>query len=210
MAATLLFLDADWPRRLGARLRLVGTERVEVSPARAHPGVGRPASQPVKVIIAAWIVVMLVLPLRPFVYPGEAMWTEEGMRLSWHMLLRSKVGDVQFVVERPGEPPERVDPREHLTPRQYRKIATYPEMIRQHAHHLREERGGDVRVRAIARASLHDRPRQELIDPDVDLVAEPGRLPPADWIVPLERFSCDGLNQQRCREAGSPWRPFGR
>lgn len=153
MAATLLFLDADWPRRLVVKLRVAASWPSKVTSAGSHPGVERAASRPVRIILVAWIVVMLILPLRPFIYPGEAMWTEEGIRLSWHMLLRSKVGDVHFVVERPRQPPERIDPRDHLTSRQYGKISSHPELIRQHAHHLREERSDDVRVRAIARVT---------------------------------------------------------
>ena len=236
VAATLLFLDPGWPRTVVGRLRrlvpgwsaatasptagatagraLAATDRTERTDREAqpavHPGVGRAPRRTVQVVVAVWVVVMLVLPVRPFVYAGEPMWTEEGMRLSWHMLLRSKVGELDYIVERDGQPPERVDPREHLTSRQYRKVAAYPELIRQHAHHLADERDGEVRVRAIARASLHGRPMQELIDPQVDLAAEPPRLPPADWIVPLESQPCGLIDQDPCRDTGRPWRPVGR
>jgi vitamin K-dependent gamma-carboxylase len=42
-----------------------------------------------------------------------------------------------------------------------------------------------VRVYASAWAALNGRPRQRLIDPDVDLMRVPRSLAPKSWIVPL-------------------------
>ena len=68
-------------------------------------------------------------------------------------------------------------------------MATRPDMILQFAHHLEDERRkaghGQVEVRASVEASLNGRAPRLLIDPNVDLAAEPRTLKPASWIVPL-------------------------
>jgi hypothetical protein len=43
-----------------------------------------------------------------------------------------------------------------------------------------------LEVRALVTASLHGRPAQLLIDPDVDLAAEKRSLGHANWILPLD------------------------
>lgn len=51
---------------------------------------------------------------------------------------------------------------------------------------LEAEGKGEVEVYAEAHVSLNGRPRQPLIDPEVDLMTIEDRLwPPADWILPL-------------------------
>ena len=68
-------------------------------------------------------------------------------------------------------------------------MSTRPDMILQFAHHLAalwESEGYEgIEVRTRVMASLNGRPRQLLIDPDVDLAREPRSLLPASWIVPL-------------------------
>jgi hypothetical protein len=62
-------------------------------------------------------------------------------------------------------------------------------MVLQFAHHLadvyRKQGYPRIQVRARVDASLNGRRPQALIDPDVDLAAEPRNLLPARWIVPL-------------------------
>jgi hypothetical protein len=62
-------------------------------------------------------------------------------------------------------------------------------MILEAAHLVAADaRGQGVRrpeVYADAFAALNGRPRQRLIDPSVDLAAEPGGLGPWPWILPL-------------------------
>lgn len=68
-------------------------------------------------------------------------------------------------------------------------MAGQPDMILQFAHHLAAEarRAGraGVQVRARVTASLNGREPQLLVDPEVDLAAQPRTLRRASWIVPL-------------------------
>ncbi len=72
-------------------------------------------------------------------------------------------------------------------------LSTQPDMIHEYALELaRRERartGAEVQVYADAWAALNGRPSQRLLDPTVDLAAEPRSLTSKRWIVPLEAGS---------------------
>jgi vitamin K-dependent gamma-carboxylase-like protein len=72
------------------------------------------------------------------------------------------------------------------------EMSRRPDMILQFAHHVADLEQARTGVRPVVNAcvlaSLNARPYQELIDPTVDLAAQPESLAPADWIVPLRPF----------------------
>lgn len=45
-----------------------------------------------------YFLISILLPLRPHLYPGNARFTEEGHRLSWRMMLRTKTGTLHMVI----------------------------------------------------------------------------------------------------------------
>jgi len=185
IAATLLFFDPDWPRRLLRRPRLQIDERTSGSALGLR-------ERATLALVGLYVVIQVLLPLRHFLYPGNASWTEDGHRFAWHQKLRSKDGWVRFLAIDPstGESWE-IDVRRFLTARQYRKMADRPYMILQLAHHLADlaaEQGKPrIEVRVSAMSSLNGREIQPLIDPTVDLAAQPRTFfAPYRWIVPLE------------------------
>lgn len=137
-----------------------------------------------------WLALQCLLPLRHWFYPGEVNWTEEGHNFSWHMKLRNKEGRVRFHARDPRTGARwKVDPRPLLSNRQYQKMSTRPDMVQQFAHELarRYEREGrpGIEIYADMRVSLNGRPRQMLVDEDVDLAAQPWTWRAASWLVPL-------------------------
>ena len=186
MALTLVFCEPDWPRQLLSRLR-----RAPAPPPEA-PSASPRARVVVEGLLAAWLLVQILLPLRHWAYPGEVSWTEEGHRFSWHMKLRSKSARAAFRMREVATGREwAVRPEDLLSERQVRKMKTRPDMIQQFCHHIaavmRARGHGEVEVYADVWASLNGRTAQPLIDPDVNLAAEPRVLwPPAAWIVPLQ------------------------
>ena len=141
-------------------------------------------------LVCVWFALQVAIPLRHLVIPGSVHWTEEGHNFSWHMMLRSKDGDVRFyVVDRSDGSTWIVDPFEYLNDWQYDKMATRPQMTRLFARYLARDLGGgdDSRfeIRALAMSSLNGRERQLLVDPSVDLAREPYRHAHAPWIMPL-------------------------
>ncbi|MGB3778276.1 MAG: HTTM domain-containing protein [Tunicatimonas sp.] len=137
-------------------------------------------------IYFAW---QIYLPLRHHLYYGDVLWTEEGHRMAWRMMLRSRWGNVTFTVVDPttGKSWNAV-PSDYLTPKQARKLAANPDLIWQFSQRLEEDyrRKGyaDVEVYATARASVNGSKLMPLTDPTVDLTQvnwTPFRH--ATWIV---------------------------
>ena len=105
-------------------------------------------------------------------------------------MLIEKTGQVDFrVVDNATGKTWVVYPRERLSAFQHRMLTTQPDMILSYAHYLEDEwseKGhGDVSVYADSWASLNGRPRQRLIDPEVDLSARDEGWAHKTWIVPL-------------------------
>lgn len=79
--------------------------------------------------------------------------------------------------------------RDHLTNRQRKKMTTRPDMILNFSHHLADElrkQGYEqIEIRAEVWASLNGRKLELLVDPSVNLAAQPRSLLPAKWILPL-------------------------
>jgi hypothetical protein len=141
-------------------------------------------------LLAGYLAIQVLVPLRHFLYPGNVSWTEEGHRFSWHMKLRDKEAEVQFLATDPSTGRTwGIDPLQTLGFDQYSEMSTRPDMILQFSHHLAAQlqaRGHErIEIRARVMASLNGRRPQLLIDPSVDLAAQPRSLLPADWIVPL-------------------------
>ncbi|SMF63308.1 Vitamin K-dependent gamma-carboxylase [Tistlia consotensis] len=142
-------------------------------------------------LIAAWLALQVLVPARHWLYPGNPSWTEEGHRFAWMMKLRDKLATADFTVRDPATGRTwQVDSSQFLEPWQARKMATWPDLVRQFAHYLAAvwvERHGvaGAEVRARVCVSLNGRPPQLLVDPTIDLAAQPHSWGPDDWILPL-------------------------
>ena len=185
MAATTVFFEPDWPRRLPFLKRA----RPEVPQPPAPPGIG-PWRRLGLAALGLWVAFQCLMPLRHFLYPGYVSWTEEGHLYAWHMKLRDKSGTGVFTAREPATGKTWVvDPLEHLTKKQAREMVQHPDMVLQFAHHLSEEHEragkGPLEVRARILMSVNGRKRQLFLDPDVDLAAQPRSLGRWDWILPL-------------------------
>jgi hypothetical protein len=188
LAATLLFFEPGWPRRFcllfPPRPQGVGTAApVPLVP----PGWRRTV---VLVFLGVWVAIQILVPLRHWLYPGSVHWNEEGHRFAWHMKLRDKRGTSRFFVTDPGDGTTReVNPSEHLTPSQVRKMPTRPDMTLQFAHYLARTlpRAGTepLEVRVDARVRLNGREPAQIIDPQVDLARIPRTLGHCEWVLPL-------------------------
>lgn len=198
MVATLVFFDADDLRRgWGWVRRTVGLPRgVEGAPPQGAAPVaqGRPSallpSRPTALVLGLFFLLQLLLPLRHLAYPGPVLWTEEGYRFSWRVMLAEKTGTAFFHIEDPATGRRwEVLPRDHLTPMQEKQFAFQPDMILAFAHHLRDlyrTPDGIPRVRAEVHVSLNGRPARLLVDPEVDLARVRRDLRPKEWLLPLD------------------------
>jgi hypothetical protein len=196
MIATLaLFLRPDWPRVWwkGPAARPVDTAPAgsSIAPlAVAAGGWRRWSANGLLVLLHLYVLVQLAIPLRHWLYPGDVGWTEEGHRFSWRMKLREKGASIALYAADPHTGMSwDIDLEAWLTQEQIDIMGTHPDMILQFAHHVADQHQAATGVRPIVTADviawLNDRPEQLVIDPTVDLAAQPISLRPATWIVPL-------------------------
>lgn len=185
LAATTLFFEPDWPRRLLRAKRLSVSFPVPVA-WRSLPVRTRVAAA----LLCAYCLFHCVWPLRHHIYPGPASWTEQGHFFAWRMMLRGKtVGIRYYLTDTETGRTQLVDPRPILSPIQVGTFPRDPEMILHLAHHIRDENrrryGREAEVRALVLTSLNGRKPQLQIDPNVDLAREPRGFHPRPWILPL-------------------------
>ena len=151
----------------------------------------KPQTNPVLIFsLSLWLIIHTLLPLRHLVIPGNPNWTEEGHRFAWHMLLRVKGSDVEYIIEDRSQNFREVhDPEKSLEPFQFNRFKNAPHLIHEYARHLAEDYRAqgyeNVSIRARSLVALNGRKGQPMIDASVDLANEPEALWRADWILPL-------------------------
>lgn len=141
-------------------------------------------------LATVWFVIQVALPLRHWFIPGDVLWTEEGHRLSWRMMLRGKSGRTTFyLVEKnnPGLTKIRVKQSDYLTPKQRRRVASKPDMMWQFAQFLKNkyrEQGKDIAVYVKSKVSVNQKEARPFIDPEVDLASVPwNHIKTNPWVI---------------------------
>ncbi|MCC6619770.1 MAG: HTTM domain-containing protein [Deltaproteobacteria bacterium] len=183
LAALTVCLPPTWPRRLLSRLRLASAD--QTAPVPASP---TSTSRLTIALGAAWIALQIALPLRHALYPGDVLWTEQGFRFAWRVMLIEKTGHVDFTITTRSPPGRFVGlTRPDLTPLQSKMMSTQPDMIHDYAHHLAARYRAlgyeGVSVFADAWVSLNGRPAARLVDPTADLASFPRGPLPQPWIL---------------------------
>ena len=141
--------------------------------------------------MATYLVIQLLLPVRHHAIKDDVLWTEEGHRLSWRMMLRTRAGYSRFkVVDKETKEITNINLEDYLTKKQRRKIGCYPDYIWQFAQRLKKEyakKGQDISVYVTGKAKVNAGKYQSLIDPEVDLAAVPwNHFSHNEWILPSE------------------------
>jgi hypothetical protein len=140
--------------------------------------------------LALYIFVQLILPMRSWFFPGNVFWTEEGYRMSWKMMLRTKKGTLHFLVTDKASGREwNIDPSKAFAPVHMVWLSGSPDIIWQYAQRIKKDfsKTGypDVSVHAIGEVSINRNPPRPLVDSSADLAAE--KWEPfchSDWILP--------------------------
>lgn len=171
IALCIFFASPDWVTRMLQKLKLLHT-------AASNEFRSRPAQYGLVAIAALYLLVQFILPLRHWAIKGNVNWTEEGHRMAWRMMLRSKSGGIVYRLKdkRSGRTWEN-NPGTVLTGEQYHDLITHPDLIWQYAQRLSKQEAAkdiDVAVYAIGCCSLNGKECIPLINPEADLAA-------ADW-----------------------------
>ena len=194
LAATLLLFDPGWPRQflswLNARGRAskwqVLSRPVEQNTHDAKGSlVGRCV---VLAMVGVWLLVQVATPLRHHFRPGNVAWNEDGHRFSWRMKLRSKRGTAMFYLKFDDGTFLDIDPADHLTRQQARKMACIPDLVWQFAQFLeqthRRSPTDDPAVHVVSSCSLNTREPVPLVSEYVDLTSIDRNTPSTEWLLP--------------------------
>lgn len=167
LAFTLFFFEPRIIGRIFLKRKEIYTGNEIITP---------PSSKWVQVVLIIYFLVQVGLPLRHWLISGDVLLTEEGHRMSWRMMLRTKKGEIQYKVlnKETGEL-YFINPIDSMTARQATTLATKPDFIWQFAQRIKksyQEKGVDVSVFAIGSVSINNKPFVTLINPDADLATE--------------------------------------
>jgi hypothetical protein len=140
-------------------------------------------------LFSIFLIIQITLPLRHHFFKDDVLWTEEGHRLSWRMMLRAKYGRTSYtVVDTNTNNAIAIKLDDYLTKKQQRGSSTKPDIIWQFAQHLKQDfakKGMDVKVFVRASVSVNGKPSKPLIDSKVDLANEEWHhFKHHDWILP--------------------------
>lgn len=165
LAFSVFFFEPETIRKLFFRKKRPYELRQIVVPNHKNIGLG---------MAGIYFAIQLLLPLRHYFIKDDVLWTEEGHRLSWRMMLRSRSGTVQFkVVNKSNGESTFIKLEDYLSSKQKRRIASYPDFIWQFAQRLKKEyaeKGEEVSVYALnSKVSINGKPYRAFIDPRTDL-----------------------------------------
>ncbi|WP_194767211.1 HTTM domain-containing protein [Tamlana sp. I1] len=137
-----------------------------------------------------YFIIQIGLPLRHHFIEGDVLWTEEGHRLSWRMMLRTKTARTKYWVENKANGSRSlIDLNAHLTKKQVRLASSKPDVIWQFSQRLKEKfkaNGQDIRVFVDCHVSVNGKPYQRLINPDIDLANVPWLVfKHSPWLLPV-------------------------
>jgi hypothetical protein len=138
---------------------------------------------------SVYFIIQIALPLRHWAFQDDVLWNEEGHRLAWRMMLRSKSGSLTVYTQEVGTGlRNNYDYRSMLTKKQRRSIRNKPDMIWQLAQRIKQkeaEQGKDVAVYVTSRIKVNGGSYFPFIDPEVDLAAEEWKhFQHNEWILP--------------------------
>lgn len=130
----------------------------------------------------------VLLPLRHYFIKGDVLWTEEGHKMSWRMMLRERSGYAHFkVVDKKTKEEIPYNWTRELTKKQINMISTKPDAIWQMAQHIKkmfEKENKEVCVYVDSQVSINGKKPLPLIDTSVDLAqAKWNYFWHCDWIL---------------------------
>ena len=181
LAFTLFFFSAESINRNFINRKPLYTNQEVKLPGQEKQNI-------IPVFMAIWFFIQIALPLRHHFIKSDVLWSEEGHRLSWRMMLRAKQGITTYrVVDKQTGEETKIQPAKYISNRQH-KVMSKSDCIWQLAQRIHKdflETGRDVEVYANTKIKVNARPYYRLIDPNVDLArAKFNYFTTNTWILP--------------------------
>ncbi len=180
LAFTLFFFNSETIQKLFLKKKLFYNNDEVIVPKYKTPLI---------TLFTIFFLFQIGLPLRHHFIKDNVLWTEEGHRLAWRMMLRTKSGAATYRVEnKVTRYSYTVNLDNYLTIKQKRIVSTKPDAIWQFSQKLKEQfskDGQDVSVYVNCKVSVNGKPYKQLINPDVDIAnVSWNYFKHSDWILP--------------------------
>lgn len=122
-------------------------------------------------LMIPYLIIQIALPLRHHFIEGDVLWTEEGHRLSWRMMLRERNGYITIKIKDTISGEESIyNYRKNLTDKQAQNLATKPDFIWQYCQRIKEEyKGKPIAIYIDCKNSINRKEYKTLIDPKFDM-----------------------------------------
>lgn len=141
-------------------------------------------------VLAVHFVVQLALPLRHHFIEDDVLWTEEGHRMSWRMMLRTKNGFGSYqIVNHTKDSTFYVKLHDYVSVKQRKMLFTKPDVIWQFSQRLKSEyqaKGDSISVYLKRnKVVVNGKDKKPFVNPDIDLAAvkwDPFKH--SEWLYP--------------------------
>ena len=137
-------------------------------------------------LMIPYLIIQLALPLRHHFIEGDVLWTEEGHRLSWRMMLRERSGYIVIRIKDLKTGKESTyNYGKNLTDKQALNLATKPDFIWQYCQRIKEEyKEKPIAIYIDCKNSINRKELKTLIDPKFDMaIAEWDYFRHNEWVV---------------------------
>ncbi len=139
-----------------------------------------------------YTLIQILFPLRYLIYPGNNLWHEQGYRFAWRVMLVEKTGTAIFMIEdkTTGKKAE-IQNSKYLTKFQEKQMSIQPDFMLQFAKIIAndfKERYGieQAKVTANIHVALNNRPSQQLIEPNANVLDLKDTWRNKEWILPFK------------------------
>lgn len=144
-----------------------------------------------KAILIPFFTIQLLFPLRHFLLTDNVLWTENGFRFSWQVMVMEKTGYTAFTVkDKKSGKQWKEYPSRRLSVIQEKQMNFQPDMIWQYAQYLKKiyQKKGieNPEIYVNSRVALNGRPSQVFISDDINLVSLKDINEVYDLILPLQ------------------------
>ena len=141
--------------------------------------------------VCVFLFIQVIFPLRNKFYPGELLWTEQGYRFSWRVMLVEKTGYTTLkVVDQTNGKHVLIDNTDYLTKFQEKQMSFQSDFILEYAHYIgdiyKKKGFKDIAVYAESYVTINGRPSQLYIDPKINLYNKNRSLKNKEWIMPFK------------------------
>lgn len=137
------------------------------------------------VFFVPFFIVQLLMPLRHHFIKGDVLFTEEGHRLAWRMMLRERKGTLNIkVVDKKTGLTRYHNYASELTPKQVKLLSNSPDIIWQYCQKLKNEAKNPISIFVECEVSINRRPYYKLINEKTDMAtAEFDYFGHNEWVL---------------------------